>query len=69
MINGEYYSTLTSKNDPNLIAAGSQDQDFQQSAPAQLAATDFNQLISGDYGHLTSTAGDHNMLYAAYPGL
>jgi photosystem II stability/assembly factor-like uncharacterized protein len=68
MINGEYYSTLTSKNDPNLIAAGSQDQGLQQSAPAQLAATGFNQLISGDYGHLTSTAGDHNMLYAAYPG-
>jgi photosystem II stability/assembly factor-like uncharacterized protein len=68
MLNGEYYSTLTSKNDPQLIAAGSQDQGLQQSAPAQLAAMSFDQLISGDYGHLTSTAGDHNMLYAAYPG-
>lgn len=68
MINGEYYSTLTSKNDPNLIAAGTQDQGLQQSLPAQLVAMGFKQLISGDYGHLTSTAGDHNRLYAAYPG-
>jgi hypothetical protein len=68
MLNGEYYSTLTSRNDPNLIAAGSQDQGLQQSAPAPLAAMSFDLLISGDYGHLTSTAGDHNMLYAAYPG-
>jgi hypothetical protein len=68
MLNGEYYSTLTSKNNPELIAAGSQDQGLQQSAPAQLAPMSFDQLLSGDYGHLTSTAGDHNMLYAAYPG-
>lgn len=68
MINGEYYSTLTSKNNPNLIAAGTQDQGLQQSVPASLAAMSFRQLISGDYGHLTSTAGDHNRLYAAYPG-
>jgi photosystem II stability/assembly factor-like uncharacterized protein len=68
MINGEFYSTLTSKNDPNRIAAGAQDQGLQQSAPAALAAMSFTQLTSGDFGHLTSTAGDHNMLYAAYPG-
>ena len=68
IVNGEYYSTLTSKNNPNLIAAGSQDQGFQQSAPASLAALSFNILSGGDLGHLTSTAGDHNMLYAAGAG-
>lgn len=66
MINGEYYSTLTSKNNPDLIAAGSQDQGLQQSLPARLAVMRFNQLKGGegDIGHLSSTAGDHNMLYA-----
>jgi hypothetical protein len=68
MHNGEYYSTLTSKNNPDLIAAGSQDQGLQQSAPVPNAAMSFTQLISGDDGHLTSTSGDHNRLYAAYPG-
>ncbi|HVR10037.1 MAG TPA: hypothetical protein VMW75_18475, partial [Thermoanaerobaculia bacterium] len=68
MINAEYYSTLTSKNDPNLIAAGTQDQGIQQSTPVQGGTMAFDQIIAGDYGHLTSTNGDHNMLYAAYPG-
>ncbi|MDP9120056.1 MAG: hypothetical protein M3O15_01615 [Acidobacteriota bacterium] len=68
IINGEYYSTLTSKNDPNLIAAGSQDQGFQQSVPVPLAAMSFDAFPGGDNGHLTSTAGDHNMLYAAGAG-
>jgi photosystem II stability/assembly factor-like uncharacterized protein len=68
IINGEYYSTLTSKNDPNLIAAGSQDQGLQQSTPTPLAAMSFTAFPCGDCGHLTSTAGDHNMLYAAGVG-
>ncbi len=68
IINGEYYSTLTSKNDPDLIAGGSQDQGFQQSQSAPRAAMTFNILDGGDYGHLTSSAGDHNMLYAAAGG-
>jgi hypothetical protein len=68
IINGEYYSTLTSKNDPNLVAGGSQDQGFQQSQSASRAAMTFSILDGGDYGHLTSSAGDHNMLYAAVAG-
>jgi hypothetical protein len=68
MDNAEYYSTLTSKNDPNLIAAGSQDQGLQQSTSAAAVGLSFNQLISGDYGHLSSTNGDQNILYAVYPG-
>lgn len=65
----QYYSTLTSATDPYLIAAGSQDQGYQQSTPAGRAAyLPFTQLISGDYGHLTSTTRQHDWLYSVYPG-
>ncbi len=65
----QYYSTLTSSSDPYLVAAGSQDQGYQQSTPGQRAADlPFEQLISGDYGHLTSTTRQHDWLYSVYPG-
>ncbi len=66
----QYYGILTSQTDPYLIAAGSQDQGYQQSLPDRGRAPYlyFDQLISGDYGHLTSTVRDHNMLYSVYPG-
>jgi len=38
MMNSEIYSTLTSKNNPDLVASGTQDQGLQQSAAASLAA-------------------------------
>ncbi len=66
--NAQYYDVLTSKNNPWLIAAGSQDQGYQIFQTAQgtpyMASL---QVISGDYAHLTSSAGDHNMLYSVYP--
>jgi hypothetical protein len=65
----QYYGTLTSSTDPYLIAAGSQDQGYQQSTPGGRAAyLPFEQLISGDYGHLTSTTRAHDWLYSVYPG-
>ncbi len=75
----QYYSTFTSQTDPYLIAGGSQDQGYQQSLlggeSSQQSSPDgrngylpFEQLISGDYGHLTSTIRDHNLLYSVYPG-
>lgn len=65
----QYYGTLTSSTDPYLVAAGSQDQGYQQSTPAGRAAyLPFTQLISGDYGHLTSTTRAHDWLYSVYPG-
>ncbi len=65
----QYYSTFTSATDPYLIAAGSQDQGYQQSEPdREDPVLYFEQLISGDYGHLTSTMRDHNWLYSVYPG-
>ncbi|MFH1679568.1 MAG: FlgD immunoglobulin-like domain containing protein [Candidatus Eisenbacteria bacterium] len=65
----QYYGTLTSANDPTLILAGSQDQGYQRSAGEAIGAwRDFDQLWSGDYGHLTSTDGSHNRVYSVYPG-
>ncbi len=68
MGNGEYYSTVTSRGDPDLIAAGSQDQGLQVSHPAPLGAMAFSQVVGGDYGHLDSPTGDFDPLYAVYPG-
>lgn len=69
----QYYSTWTSRRDPDVIAAGSQDQGYQwgvtpapNGQPGPYA--DFAQLISGDYGHLTSSDGSHDLVYSDYPG-
>lgn len=68
----QYYSTLTSSSNPNLILAGSQDQGYQRGtyvAPGGSGpSTSFAQLISGDYGHLTSSSGTHQLVYSNYPG-
>jgi photosystem II stability/assembly factor-like uncharacterized protein len=66
--NGQYYGILTSANDSHLIAAGAQDQGYQVSQPGSGSVLRFDQLISGDYGSLTSSDGTHDMLYSAYPG-
>lgn len=68
----QYYSTLTSRTNPDLILAGSQDQGYQRgvyvppSGPGP--STPFAQLISGDYGHLTSSDGSFGLVYSTYPG-
>lgn len=67
----QYYSTHTSSADPENVVAGSQDQGYQRaSSTPPLPATNlaFTQLISGDYGHLTSGDGDHGFLFSVYPG-
>lgn len=69
---GQFYSTLTSSRDPDLIVGGTQDQGYQRGY--RLAATGdgpsspFQQLISGDYGHLCSADGDHDLVFCTYPG-
>ena len=69
---GQFYTTHTSVRDPALIVGGTQDQGYQRGfRMANLGdgpSTPFNQLISGDYGHLTSSDGDHDYLYSTYPG-
>jgi len=65
----QYYGTLTSVNDPDLLLAGAQDQGYQRSTgPGRGATWDFEQLISGDYGHLTSSDGSHEVVFSVYPG-
>ena len=69
---GQVYSTLTSKRDRDLILAGTQDQGYQRGRrePARVSgpSTGFDQLLSGDYGYLTSSDGTHGLVYCTYPG-
>ncbi len=65
----QYYDTHTSINDPDLILAGAQDQGYQRSTQANGdLPRDFEQLISGDYGHITSGDGSHGIVFSVYPG-
>lgn len=68
----QYYSTLTSKTNPNFIQAGSQDQGYQRGVyvtpTGNGPSTPFNQIISGDYGHLTSGDDTHGTVFSNYPG-
>ena len=66
----QYYSTLTSSANPDHIAAGAQDQGYQLSnwATQYDDLVPFDQLISGDYGHLISGDGTHEYVYSVYPG-
>jgi hypothetical protein len=61
----QYYSILSDATDPNQIMAGSQDQGLQL---GDRRTGEFVQLISGDYGHLTSPDGTHDLIYCVYPG-
>ncbi|GEM_PF-783044 len=63
----QYYSTLTSTADPNHIAAGAQDQGYQISYVVEDGLVQFDQILSGDYGHLTSGDGTHDFVFACYP--
>jgi len=66
----QYYSTLTSSVDPGHFAAGSQDQGYQwtTTAGADGDLYSLEQVISGDYGHLTSGDGTHGYVFSVYPG-
>jgi len=69
----QYYSTLTSRRDPNVVAGGTQDQGYHWGVtPANPGTSgpyaDLSQLISGDYGHLSSSDGSHDLVYSDYPG-
>ena len=65
----QYYSTYTSQFNPYNIFAGSQDQGFQRhlSTGEYEGVLDFEQTISGDYGHIVS--GDSGIsVWTDYPG-
>jgi len=68
---GQYYDIHTSVADPTHIAAGSQDQGYQITATMEQPGGElswFEQIISGDYGHLSSGDGTHEVVYSVYPG-
>ncbi len=67
----QYYDTLTSAANPDHIAGGSQDQGYQITNTMEQPEGDlhdFEQIISGDYGHLTSSDGTHEVVFSVYPG-
>ncbi len=64
----QYYSVLSSGIDSRKILAGSQDQGLQLSDSLQLKSLNrFNQVLSGDYGHLVS-ADNSEHYWVVYPG-
>ncbi len=64
----QYYGTHTSSANLSHVAAGSQDQGYQRSGERGDGVYDFDQLLSGDYAHLTSTDGSHDYVFSVYPG-
>jgi len=66
----QYYTTLSSASNPLHVVAGAQDQGYQWTDEPPLAdgLIDFDQIISGDYGHATSGDGSHQYVYSVYPG-
>ncbi len=68
----QYYSTHTSRRDPKYLHAGSQDQGYQSTALGTPASSgpwaSFLEDITGDYGHLSSSDGSHDLVYSDYPG-
>jgi|ETNmetMinimDraft_8_1059916.scaffolds.fasta_scaffold13399_2 hypothetical protein len=64
----QYYSTYTSRFEPYHIYVGSQDQGFQRHVGNDTGGSlDFEQVISGDYGHITS-ANNGASIWMNYPG-
>ncbi len=68
----QYYSTLSSATNWDRLSAGSQDQGYQNGIVVHASgagpSTPLAQLISGDYGHLTSSDGSHALVPSTYPG-
>jgi len=63
----QYYSTYTTRFEPYHVYAGAQDQGYQRNQNDQGGILDFEQVISGDYGHLVSGNGGAS-IWCDYPG-
>lgn len=63
----QYYSVYTSKLNYNYIFAGAQDQGFQRNTNDSGSVLAFEQVLSGDYGHVNSINGGAD-LWLIYPG-
>lgn len=63
----QYYSVYTFDKAGEILIAGSQDQGLQFNLLDSGKVLSFEQVISGDYGHLTSSNGGR-YLWTTYPG-
>ncbi len=63
----QYYGTYTDRINYDKVYVGSQDQGLQRCLTDSGTALSFQQVISGDYGHLSSADGG-NSLWSVYPG-
>ncbi|MEL6636065.1 MAG: T9SS type A sorting domain-containing protein [Bacteroidota bacterium] len=64
----QYYDVATDPLDNRTIYAGSQDQGFQRArTTSEEGIVDFEQVISGDYGH-TAFSENGQRLWTVYPG-
>ena len=63
----QYYSTYSQRFEPYQIFSGSQDQGLQKSITNNDGVQDFEQIISGDYGHLVS-GNNGASIWTNYPG-
>jgi photosystem II stability/assembly factor-like uncharacterized protein len=65
----QYYDVSTSWRDPAVVVAGAQDQGWQHTEDADGDGRyDLVQLVSGDYGQLSTADGTHDLLFGVYPG-
>lgn len=63
----QYYSVRTDPIDREIIYAGAQDQGFQRGRVEFDGPVEFDQTISGDYGHIIFTENGRRM-WTVYPG-
>ncbi len=63
----QYYSTYTHREKSHIIYVGTQDQGFQKSTEITSGIANFEQTISGDYGHIVSSDAGRS-LWTVYPG-
>lgn len=63
----QYYSIYTFDKAGKILIAGSQDQGLQINYSDNGGTLNFKQVISGDYGYLTSSNGGRH-LWTTYPG-
>jgi len=63
----QYYDVRTHPTDRRFVFAGSQDQGFQVGRFDGGGVESFDQVISGDYGHIEFSGEDDN-LWTVYPG-
>jgi len=64
----QYYSVKSGDANPNYIIGGSQDQGLQRGLDeGNGVPVDFDQVISGDYGHIAFTNGGSSF-WTVYPG-